>query len=113
MTTTTTVRAMKIATLNDTFRTTGQGGRIVVTRGVADKGDDFLAAAVRAVQTFSAFEEGDDPYREHDFGAVTVQGNELFWKIDYYDKALEYGSDDPADPAKTTRVLTIMLSDEY
>ncbi|MFZ2108608.1 MAG: DUF3768 domain-containing protein [Roseiarcus sp.] len=36
-----------------------------------------------------------------------------FRKIDYYDRATEMGSPDPADPAATTRVLTIMLADEY
>ena len=31
----------------------------------------------------------------------------------YYDPSLEAGSADPADPAKTTRVLTLMLAEEY
>ena len=50
---------------------------------------------------------------EHDFGSVEFAGEKCFWKIDYYNKALDAGSEDPADPAQTTRVLTIMLTSEY
>jgi hypothetical protein len=50
---------------------------------------------------------------EHDFGSFEVGHRKLFWKIDYYDPTLAFGSDDPSDPAKTARVLTIMLAEEY
>jgi hypothetical protein len=50
---------------------------------------------------------------EHDFGAVDEAGVRYFWKIEYYDRATEFGSPDPADPAVSTRVLTIMRADEY
>ena len=62
---------------------------------------------------FDAFTEDNDPHGEHDFGAFDHAGHRIFWKIDYYDQSLEFGSENPADPAKTTRVLTIMLADEY
>ena len=37
----------------------------------------------------------------------------IFWKIDYYDPSLDFGSEIPSDPAQTVRVLTIMLASEY
>jgi hypothetical protein len=52
-------------------------------------------------------------HREHDFGSFELAGETFFWKIDYYNNDLVAGSEDPADPSKTTRVLTIMLAEEY
>ena len=65
------------------------------------------------VRGFEDFEDGDDPYGEHDFGAFDHGGRKIFWKIDYYDSSLTRGSEDPGDPAKTTRVLTVPLTQEY
>ena len=62
---------------------------------------------------FDSFTEDNDPHGEHDFGAFDFKDERIFWKIDYYDAACEYGCEDPADPSKTTRVLTIMLASEY
>ena len=76
-------------------------------------GEGFAAEVLGNVASFDAFNADNDPYDEHDFGAITVQGEKVFWKIDYYDLAMEAHSPDPADPAVTKRVLTIMLASEY
>ena len=103
----------KIRALNDAFRTTMTGGRVMMTAGVDALPSDVKAMVIRRVATFSDFNADNDPRKEHDFGAFTLAGRRFFFKIDAYDKAMQYGSDDPADPAKTTRVLTIMLAEEY
>jgi hypothetical protein len=109
----------KIRVLNDDFRTRPFMGaalaenELVITRGVAEHGNDFIDRALKAVRQFSDFTGDDDPHGEHDFGSFELDGIKLFWKIDYYDRELEHGSPDPADPAVTRRVLTILLAEEY
>ena len=49
----------------------------------------------------------------HDFGSFELCGRKFFWKIEYYDRAMEHGSEDPSDPEQTTRVMTVMLAEEY
>lgn len=77
------------------------------------EGADFLRAALLAVATFSDFDPDNDPHQEHDFGAVDVAGRELFWKIDYFDDTMTIHAEAPSDPTACTRVLTIMLAEEY
>jgi hypothetical protein len=103
----------KIRELNDRFRTTMQGGMVLVTTGIDMLPSDVKAMVIRRVATFSDFNEDNDPHGEHDFGSFELAGRKFFWKIDAYDADMQFGSEDPADPAKTTRVLTIMLADEY
>ncbi|MEM7083780.1 MAG: DUF3768 domain-containing protein [Pseudomonadota bacterium] len=107
----------RIAKLNDMFRSTLTfGGKAVLTAGVANLGPEAIKAITKQVREFADFdagEDGNDPYNEHDFGAFDYAGNRFFWKIDYYDNNYEYGSENPADPTITRRVLTIMLASEY
>ena len=65
------------------------------------------------IQKFNDFTTANDPYSEHDFGSIDFKNTKYFWKIDYYDKSLEFGSDDPSNPDITTRILTIMEASEY
>ena len=103
----------KIALLNDAFRTTFSGGKVMMTSGVNELPDCVKAEALVQVTKFSEFTADNDPHDEHDFGSFNLVGRKFFWKIDYYDKRCEFGSDDPADPEKTMRVLTVMLAGEY
>jgi hypothetical protein len=103
----------KIRVLNDNFRTTFIGGQLYLTIGVAELPIDVKAQALLLVKTFKDFTGSNDPHGEHDFGSFEVAGEKFFWKIDYYDLDRRYGSEDPSDPEKTTRVLTIMLAEEY
>jgi hypothetical protein len=107
-------KSARIRVLNDNFRSTFLGGQVVMSAGVAELPLGTRAQVVVNVQNFAEFNENNDPYGEHDFGSFEVAGETFFWKIDYYDrKSMEYGSEDPADPAMTTRVLTIMFAGEY
>jgi hypothetical protein len=53
------------------------------------------------------------PPRNADFGSFEIAAVSYFFKIDYYATDMEGGSENPADPDKTVRVLTIMRADEY
>ena len=58
-----------------------------------------------------AFTPDNDPHGEHDFGSFEYAGKTIFWKVDCYDRDLNYGSPDPADENVTERVLTVMLAE--
>ena len=103
----------RIRELNDELRQHLLGGSAVVTPGVAALGAEAVQRIVRAIAVFDDFHHDNDPHQEHDFGAFEVEGNKLFFKIDYYDRTFTMHSDNPADPAVTERVITIMLAEEY
>ena len=100
-----------IAALNDAFRKNFSGGRVMMTVGVNELPDMVKAAALTTVAEFKDFTEDNDPHGEHDFGSFELCSRKFFWKIEYYDRACEFGSEDPGDPS--TRVLTLMLASEY
>jgi hypothetical protein len=85
----------------------------MLTAGVNELPLDVKARVILAVQSFNNFTKDNDPHGEHDFGAIDLEGERYFFKLDYYTPDLSASSDDPADPEKTARVLTIMRADEY
>jgi hypothetical protein len=103
----------RIRALNDELRRYHRGGIILLTPGVRSLPALTLQLIDEAVSTFSAFGQDNDPYGEHDFGAVTVGDHVVMFKIDYYDLDLRCRSPDPSDPGVTRRVMTLMLAEEY
>jgi len=103
-----------IRQLNDEIRT-GQSinGHTIITSGIQALKEEAVAGIRAAVAQFDTFTEDNDPYGEHDFGSFEFEGQRIFWKIDYYDKDLSCGSPDASNPDCTSRVLTIMLAEEY
>jgi hypothetical protein len=105
--------SQRVRALNDQLRRDGAGGTIVATSGVRALGHATLKLLLDAVARFDKFSDANDPYREHDFGMVEAGGVTIFFKIDAYDTDLHFHSPDPADPAVTRRVMTLMLPAEY
>jgi hypothetical protein len=105
----------KIALLNDKARKGLLPGstKVLLTREVTALPEDVLKCLVGAVKAFDAFTEDNDPYAEHDFGTIELEGERYFWKIDYYDRSLRFGAEEPSDTSETMRVLTLMHASEY
>jgi hypothetical protein len=106
-------KTTRIRELNDAFRKTFHGGRVMMTSGVAAMPEETKQKVFAAIKTFTAFDEGNDPHSEHDLVSVEVDGETFFWKCDYYDRDIRFGADDPSDPEHTTRIATILLASEY
>lgn len=104
----------KIRNLNDNFRRTLVfGGTVLLTPGVTSLESDRMAELLEAVRKFDSFTRDNDPHGEHDFGSIDLGSVRYFFKIDYYDPNGRFASPNPADPAVTSRVMTIMRADEY
>src|SRR5271165_5721648 len=90
-------KAARIRELNDAFRSTFAGGKVTMTAGVYALPDMVKAAALQKAAQFDDFSEENDPYGEHDFGSFEYAGKTIFWKVNCYDRDLNYGSPDPSD----------------
>ena len=105
--------AERVRALNDILRRTLNGGTLVLTAGIIALGRERQQIVLDAIAAFDRFDADNDPYGQHDFGAVEAAGERVFWKIDYFDCAGRYASPDPADSSVTHRVMTVMLACEY
>ncbi len=108
MHTTTRDRAHRIRELNDAFRASFTGGKVMVTEGVDALAVDVKTAALANVQTFDAFTKDNDPYGEHDFSSFDLAGEKFLFKIDLYAEP-----DVKSANGESVVTLTIMLAEEY
>jgi hypothetical protein len=96
----------RVAERYDAFRKTvpfiQKPNVLLLTRGVADTFPDDVPIIMKMVREFDAFNEGNDPWKEHDFGAFNFRGEKIFWKIDDYNGHEGY-----------ELVMTVMLASEY
>jgi hypothetical protein len=106
-------KTARLRELNDQLRCKAVGGRVVITAGIHALGTTAVCEVLAAVARFDNFTEDNDPWGEHDCAILTVTGQRILFKIDYYDLELQYHSPDAADPAVTQRVMTVMLAEEY
>lgn len=106
-------KTLRIRELNDQLRRTGEGGQIMITKGVLDLSREIQIKIFKAIKEFDQFNSHNDPYGERDFARVYVESYSVFWKIDDDDKKIKMGLTNPSDPDQTERVLTIMLAEEY
>ena len=129
MTTSALSRSERIAWLNDRARQAmGLACVAVATEGFRALPQADQSRVRELVETYDAFTPDNDPYGERDFGAIYKSSDgrwstgyptmgkvveKVFWKIDAYDRDLRFGSEDPANPAVTRRILTIMLASDY
>lgn len=70
----------------------------VLTRGVADLGQEEVNEILKIVKEFNVFTKDNDPWKEHHFGSFNYQGKKFFWKIDDY--AGSYLGDPPDEESK-------------
>jgi len=107
-----TPETVSIAEASDQFRKSFVGGLVVVTPRVEELQASIKGQLLRAIREFDTFTSDNDPHGEHDFGAIKLDGETWFWKIDLYDQHYEYRSPDPLDLGVPRRVLTIMHATE-
>jgi hypothetical protein len=103
-------KTARIAALNDELRHRLNGGMAVITPGIAALGQEAVARIVKTIEVYDDFCHANDPHEEHDFGAFDADGKRVFFKIDLYEEPNVKGAN--GEPV-VTRVLTIMLANEY
>jgi len=106
-------KVARIRQLNDAFRSSFRGGKILLTARVAELPDMVKAAALHQVTQYKDFTEANDPNGTHDSPKFELSNRSFIFSIVAYDKNLEFESPDPTDPDKTILVGTLMQNSDW
>jgi len=106
-------QTLRIRMLNDHLRRTGTGGRVLITASLQAMGPVAVADILREIASYNGFSPDGEPQCKRDFGAVTYQGQKVFFKIEYYAADKSGRLQNIADPKLTKRVMTVFTSADY
>jgi hypothetical protein len=86
-----------------------------VLKRIANMYERLVMPAEKSPEQLTVVQLNDD-FRQHRHdwyitGSINWHKEKTFWKIDYYDQALEYWHD-PLSP-DCRRILTVLLASEY
>jgi Protein of unknown function (DUF3768) len=107
------LQSSRIQYLNDNHRLQMPSGQVFLTAALAALEDRSKAKIIQTVRLFTAFTEDNDPHGEHDMAFFEVDGTRCFFKLDYYDLTMQFGSEKPWRADLTKRILTIGLAEDY
>lgn len=105
-------QAKRIGEINDIFRQTLMGGKIVFTPKVRALSPNTIRLLLGALRRGNS-KRIHKLYHEKNTGAVVVQKMKFVWNIDYCDRDDEsQKAEDPTDIRNTLRILTVMMESE-
>ena len=109
--------AKSIRLKNDAFRKAvfmgpQPDGKAFMTSTIGNLAEQTKAMLFFKIITFDGFTQDNDPYGEHDFGCVELDGiPKVYWSINYYEDASL--TEIAEDPLNAYRVLIVMFAKEY
>lgn len=109
--------AKSIQLKNDAFRKAvfmgpQPDGMALMTSTFANLAEQTREILFLKIIIFDDFTQDNDPYGEHDFGCIELDGiRKVYWCIDYYEDASL--TERAADPRNAYRVLVVMFAEEY
>ncbi len=108
-------KSMQIAKLNDDLRINGhvRNGRVIAVGSLVQADETLRNKVVAVMREFKDFNDDNDPYGEHDFGAFEVDGEQFMFKIDYFALDEETASEHPEDQASTMRICSVFFARDY